>query len=205
MVRIGTHHSVDPTPPPPTGCCKHLQLEGYEYPPVIVDAYKSTATAVGVEDISPVYIGVGVIAASGVLLLACRSCKAAPQKKKGRGSKKSKGKAKLSGNGSAHKNGGNVKSGAAAVGGAAVNGGSGTRGLPIKQPNPPTDGAKAAAPKPAKKAPTKAPQSQGKGKGKPVNEPPPVITVSEAGILFLGNSRTCRLLCRAPTRVPMGK
>lgn len=160
-----------------------LQLEGYEYPPAIVDAYKSTATAVGAEDISPVYVGAGVVAASGVLLLACRSCQAAPKKKKGRGSKKSKAKAKPSANGSAHKNGGSRKGGAAPAGVAAVNGGSGTRGLPSSQPKPPTSGANAAAPKPAKKAPVKAPQPQGKGrgKGKPgVPEAPPVITVRNA-------------------------
>lgn len=132
----------------------------------------------GAGDISPVYVGVGVVAASGVILLACRSCKAAPKKKKGRGSKKSKAKAKLSTNGSAHKNGGSGKSGAAAAGGAAVNGGSGTRGLPIKQPKPPAGGAK-----PAKKAPAKAPQPQGKGKGKPAKEAPPVITVSKTAVL----------------------
>lgn len=163
--------------------CNFLQLEGYDYPPAIVDAYKSTATAVGAEDISPVYVGVGMVAASGVLLLACRSCQAAPKKKKGRGSKKSKAKAKPTANGSAHKNGGSGKGGAVPAGAAAVNGGSGTRGLPSMQPKPPASGAKAAAPKP-KKAPAKAPQPQGKGKGKgkPVPEAPPVITVSTTGI-----------------------
>lgn len=154
----------------------HRQLEGYEYPPAVVDAYKSAATAVGVEDISPVYIGVGFVALSGALLLACRSCQAAPKKKKGRGSKKSKAKAKPTANGNAHKNGGNGKGGVAPAAGNATNGGSGTRGLP-GQPPVSSGGAK---PKPAKKAPAKAPQPQGKGKGKgkPVPEAPPVITVS---------------------------
>lgn len=172
----------------------YLQLEGYEYPPAIVDAYKSAATAVGAEDISPVYVGVGVVAASGVLLLACRSCQTAPKKKKGRGSKKSKTKAKPTTNGSAHKNGGSRKGGVAPAGVAAANGGSGTRGLPSMQPKPPASGAKAAAPKPAKKAAAKAPQPQGKGKGKPVPEAPPVITVSTTdAVSYLGAGRVCRL------------
>lgn len=189
--------------------CYCLQLEGYEYPPAIVDAYKSTATAVGAEDISPVYVGVGMVAASGVLLLACRSCQAVPKKKQGRGSKKSKAKAKPTANGSVHKNGGSRKGGAAPAGVAAANGGSGTRGLPSMQPKPPASGAKA-APKPAKKAPAKVPQPQGKGKGKgkPVPEAPPVITVSETdAVCSVGTSwsrlrvlefavTTCRWTCK---------
>ncbi|CAN0226692.1 unnamed protein product [Ectocarpus sp. 8 AP-2014] len=155
------------------------KLEGYDYPPAVVDAYKTTATAIGVEDISPVYVGVGVVAASGFLLLACRSCQAAPKKKKGRGSKKSKARAKAAANGSVQKNGGSGKGGpVAAAGGAAANGGSGARDLAGKKPKPAAGGAQAAAPKASKKAPTKAPQPQGKGKGKknPVAEAPPVIT-----------------------------
>lgn len=137
------------------------------------------------------------MAASGVLLLACRSCQAAPKKKKGRGSKKPKAKAKPAANGSAHKNGGSRKGGAAPVGVAAVNGGSGTRGLPSVQSKPPASGAKTAAPKPAKKAPAKAPQLQGKGKGKgkPVPEAPPVITVSTTdAVCSSGTGRVCGLL-----------
>ncbi len=170
---------VLPVPPTPLTAPPNvdLQLEGYEYPPAVVDAYKSAATAVGVEDISPVYVGVGFVAISGVLLLACRSCQAAPKKKKGRGSKKSKTKSKSTTNGSAHKNGGSGKGGVAPATGSAANGGSGTRGLP-SQPPASAGGTK---PKPAKKAPAKAPQPQGKGKGKgkSVPEAPPVITVSK--------------------------
>ncbi|CAM9469629.1 unnamed protein product [Hapterophycus canaliculatus] len=154
------------------------KLESYEYPPAIVDAYKSTAAAVGAEDISPVYVGVGVVAASGFLLLACRTCQTAPKKKKGRGSKKSKAKAKPISNGSSRKNGGSGMGAVVAAEGSAANGGSGTRGLAGKQPKIRAGGSKAAAPQPAKKAPAKTPQPQGKGKGKgkPIPEAPPVIT-----------------------------
>ncbi|CAM9490392.1 unnamed protein product [Scytosiphon promiscuus] len=153
------------------------QLESYDYPPAIVDAYKSAATAVGAEDISPVYVGVGVVAASGFLLLACRSCQAAPKKKKGRGSKKSKPKTKLAANGNSQKNGGSGKGSTVAADGATANGGSGTRGLPGNQPKVRAGGSKAPA-QPVKKAPAKGtqPQGKGKGKGKPVPEAPPVIT-----------------------------
>lgn len=148
-----------------------------------MEAYKTAAGAVGVEDVSPVYVGVGVLAASGVLLLTCGCCAGTkkPKPPSGRG-KKSKGKGKsaasMANGSSAHKNGGGRGGGGAA--GAVANGGAGKQQPKVGDGSaggPPAAGAKPV--KPAKKAAPKAPQAQGKGKGKgkPVPEAPPVITV----------------------------
>lgn len=163
------------------------QIETYNVPPAIADAYKTMATATGVEGVSPVYMGAGAIVASGVLLFAWGRCSGSKPTKasSGRGSKKSKAKSKSASstaNGSAHKNGGSGKGGGAASGGGAmVNGGAGARGLPGKGGGgeaPPAVIKAKAAKKPAKAA---QPQAKGKGKGKAVPEAPPVITVRRGG------------------------
>lgn len=157
-----------------------------------MDAYKTSAAAVGLQDVSPLYVSLGVVAASGVLLFACGCSAAGPAKKKassGRGKKKSKSKATKSvaanGSSGAHKNGVGGAAGQSAAGGGAA-----PRGLAAKKPKGGVgaggSGGGAAAPLPAGKAAAKPPkpmvakaaQAKGKGKGKPVPEAPPVITVS---------------------------
>ena len=140
------------------------QIESYDVPPAVAEAYKTAATATGMEGVSPVYMGAGAaIVASTVLLLTWGRCSGSKPNKASsdRGSKKSKAKPKSASptaNGRTHKNGDSGKDGGAEAPPAVV---------------------KAKPTKKTAKAPP--PQPKGKGKRKSVPEAPPVITVRRGG------------------------